>query len=91
MINHIHSTCGLNIEQTPTIIYEDNAACVTQVLKINLTKHINPKFFYAHELHKMNEIKIMHTNSCENLTDMFTKSLDIILSKVRPRTWNDET
>jgi hypothetical protein len=79
MINHIQSSCGLNIEQTPTIIYEDNAACVAQVqmgyVKSNLTKHINPKFFYAHELHKMNEIKILHTKSCENLTDMFTKSL----------------
>jgi hypothetical protein len=44
-------------------------------VKSNLTKHINPKFFYAHELHKMNEIKILHTKSCENLVDMFTKSL----------------
>jgi hypothetical protein len=78
MINHIQSACGLNIEETPTIIYEDNAACVAQVqmgyVKSNLRKHINPKFFYAHELHKMNEIKILHTKSCENLADMFTKS-----------------
>jgi hypothetical protein len=61
------------------IIYEDNAACVAQVqmgyVKSNLTKHINPKFFYAHEFHKMNEIKILHTKSCENLADMFTNSL----------------
>ena len=31
MISHIQLTCGLNTVQTPTIIYEDNAACVAQV------------------------------------------------------------
>jgi hypothetical protein len=79
MIHHIQQTCGLNTVQTPTIIYEDNAACVAQVqlgyVKSNLTKHINPKFFYAHELQKMNEVRILHTKSCDNLADLFTKSL----------------
>src|SRR3954470_5939294 len=63
MINHIQMTCGLNTIQTPTIIYEDNVTCVAQVqagyVKSNLTKHINPKFFYAHELQKMNEVRIL--------------------------------
>ena len=31
MIHHIQQTCGLNTVQTPTIIYEDNAACVAQI------------------------------------------------------------
>ena len=79
MIHHILQMCGLNTVPTPTIIYEDNAACVSQVqsgyVKSNLTKHINPKFFYAHELQKMNEVRILHTKSCENLADLFTKSL----------------
>ena len=79
MINHIQQSCGLNTTNTPTIIYEDNVACVAQMqtgyVKSNLMKHINPKFFYAHELHKMNEIMVMHTKSCENLADLFTKSL----------------
>ena len=44
-------------------------------VKSNITKHINLKLFYAHELHKMNEIKVIHTKSCENLADLFTKSL----------------
>lgn len=61
MIHHIQQSCELNTIQTPTIIYEDNAACVAQVemgyVKSNLTKHINPNFFYAHELHKTNELK----------------------------------
>jgi hypothetical protein len=79
VITHIQMTCGLNTIQTPTIIYEDNAACVAQVqtgyVKSGLTKHIHPKFFYAHELQKMNEVKVLHTKSCENLADLFTKSL----------------
>ena len=40
-----------------------------------LTKHINPKFFYVHELQKMNEVRILHTKSCDNLADLFTKSI----------------
>ena len=76
MIRHIQQTCGLNTVQTPTIIYEDNAACVAQVqsrhVKSNL---INPMFFYAHELQKTNEVRILHPKSCDNLADMFTKSL----------------
>ena len=87
VINHIQQSCGLNTTNTPTIIYEDNAACVAQVqsgyMKSNLTKHINPKFFYAHELHKMNEIKVMHTKSCKNLADYsLNLSLHLVLKDV---------
>ena len=31
MINHIEQSCGIGSIKTPTIIYEDNAACVTQM------------------------------------------------------------
>lgn len=41
----------------------------------NFRKNIAPKLFFAHELHKKHEVKIMHTKSCENLTDLRTKSL----------------
>ena len=54
MIDHFHKSCGMNAVDTPTIIYEDNAACVAHIhmgyVKSNLTKHIAPKFFYPHEL-----------------------------------------
>jgi hypothetical protein len=79
MINHIQKSCGLNVADTPTIIYEDNAACVAQMhigyVKSNRTKHIAPKFFYPHELQKSGEITILHARSCDNLADLFTKSL----------------
>ena len=53
----------MNTADAPTIIYEDNAACVAQMHmgynKSNLTKHIAPTFFYPHELQKSGEIKIL--------------------------------
>jgi hypothetical protein len=54
MINHIQKSHGKGVINTPTIIYEDNAACVAQMhmgyVKSNLMNHIAPKFFYPHEL-----------------------------------------
>ena len=79
MISHIQKSCGLNTMDTPTIIYEDNAACVAQMqmgyIKNNLTKHISPKFFYPHELQKQDEVNILQVRSCVNLADLSTKSL----------------
>lgn len=79
MINHIQQSCGKGSIESPTIIYEDNAACVTQMqtgyIKSNITKHIAPKLFYPHELQQSGEIKILQTKSCDNLADLFTKSL----------------
>ena len=54
MTNYIQKSCGLDIADTPTIIYEDNTECIAQMqtgyVKNNLTKHISPKFFYPHDL-----------------------------------------
>ena len=69
----------MGVMESPTIIYEDNAACVTQMqtcyIKCNITKHIAPKLFYPHELQQSGEINILQTKSCDNLADLFTKSL----------------
>ena len=79
MINHIQESCGIGVIDSPTIIYEDNAACVTQMetsyIKSNITKHISPKLFYPLELQQKGEINILQTKSCDNLADLFTKSL----------------
>ena len=79
MINHIEKSCGIDSAESPTIIYEDNAACITQMqkgyIKSNITKHIAPKLFYPHELQQSGEINILQTKSCDNLADLFTKSL----------------
>jgi hypothetical protein len=46
MINHIQQSCGLDAIKTPTIIYEDNTACITQMetgyIKSNINQHISP-------------------------------------------------
>jgi hypothetical protein len=79
MTSHIRKSCGFSIVDTPTITYEDNAACVAQMqtgyIKNNMTKHISPKFFYTHELQKEGKMNILQVQSCDNLADLFTKSL----------------
>jgi hypothetical protein len=79
VINHIQVSCGIEPIGSPTIIYEDNAICTAQMqsgyVKSNITKHITPKLFYPHELQVNGEISILQTKSCDNLTDLFTKSL----------------
>ena len=79
VINHIQQSCGIGSIESPTIIYEDNYACVTQMqtgyIKSNITKHIAPKLFYPHELQESGEINILQIKSCDNLTVLFTKSL----------------
>ena len=49
MTQHIRTTCGLSVSKDPTVLYEDNAACITQIkegyIKSDRTKHIPPKFF----------------------------------------------
>ena len=47
----------------------------TGYIKSNITKHISPKLFYPRELKQMGEIDILQTKSCDNLADLFTKSL----------------
>jgi len=79
VINHIQQSCGIGSIESPTIIYEDNFACVTQMqtgyIKSNITKHIAPKLSYPHELQESGKINILQIKSCDNLADLFTKSL----------------
>ena len=79
MMNFVQSSSGIGSVKSPTIIYEDNAACIAQMqtgyIKSNITKHISPKLFYPHDLQEKGEISILQTKSCDNLADLFTKSL----------------
>jgi len=67
------------VATSTTIIYEDNMACVAQMdtgyIKRNITKHTAPKLFYPHQLKQNGEIDILQIKSCDNLADLFTKSL----------------
>ncbi|KAM0960527.1 hypothetical protein ACFX2C_025559 [Malus domestica] len=80
MIHHIRNSCGLTLKtDNPTIIHEDNAACVAHMnegfFKGNKTKHISLKFFSTHELQKVKVIEVRQICSNKNLADLFTKSL----------------
>ena len=68
----------MNVE--PTVLYEDNAACVAQTKegynKSDRTKHIPPKFFsYTQELEKNKETEVKYVRSCDNAADLYKKSL----------------
>jgi hypothetical protein len=49
----------------------------TRYIKTNYIKHIYPKLFYPHELQECGEINILQIKSCDNLADLFTKSLPL--------------
>jgi hypothetical protein len=63
MIDHIQKSCEICAIESPTIIYENNAFCVTQMqmgyIKTNYTKHISLILFYPHELQDGAEISIL--------------------------------
>jgi hypothetical protein len=72
VIQHIQEKCELSSNKgNPTILYEDNAACITQFragyIKGGRTKHISPKFFYTHELQKSGNIDVKQICSSDNL------------------------
>ena len=80
MIQHIRKSCGLSsIKNKPTVLYEDNVACIAQVkggyIKGDRTKRISPKFFYPHELHNSSEINMHQIRSNDILANLFTKVL----------------
>ena len=80
MRQHIRKSCGLSsIKNKPTVLYEDNVACIAQIkggyIKGDRTKHISSKFFYTHELQNSGEINVQQIRSNDNLADLFTKAL----------------
>ncbi|KAL1215903.1 hypothetical protein V5N11_029182 [Cardamine amara subsp. amara] len=83
---HIQSSSGIHINTEPTILYEDNAACVVQTkegyIKSDRTKHIPPKLFsHTKELGKAKAIEVQYIRSCDNVADLFTKSLPTTIFK----------
>ena len=67
IITHIHNSCCLTpVTNSPTIIYEDNAACVAQVkggyIKGDRTKHISPKFSILTNSKKVDKLMLSRFN-----------------------------
>jgi hypothetical protein len=77
MINQIYSISGFPEIQEPTIVYEDNEACIKMIqegfIKGENTKHIATRFFTIKE--NTHELEVVRVASAENLADIFTKSL----------------
>ncbi|KAL5575579.1 hypothetical protein UlMin_017278 [Ulmus minor] len=74
------NTCGLPVSKDPTIMYEDNAECITQIkegyIKSDRTKYIFPKFFsFTQELEKNKDVDVQYVRLSENATYLFTKAL----------------
>ena len=80
MVHHFRESYGFLVNKgSPTILFEDNEACITQTregyIKGDRTKHIDPKFFFTLELQQKGEIDVCQIRSCENPVDLFTKAL----------------
>ncbi|GJV65003.1 putative RNA-directed DNA polymerase [Tanacetum coccineum] len=65
MTQLIVTSCGLKKEESPTLIYEDNAACVAQMkegyIKSDRMKHMPPRYFaYTQDLIKDNQIEMKY-------------------------------
>ena len=72
--------CGLTQDNKPTIIFEDNAACVAQVgegfIKSDNVKHISLQIFgFTQELIQSKQIEVQKVESTHNLANMLTKAL----------------
>ncbi|KAL0825275.1 hypothetical protein Bca101_048952 [Brassica carinata] len=63
MTQHVRADCGMAECKKPTVMYEDNAACIALLkdgyIKGDRTKHILPKFFFTHELQKAGEVQVV--------------------------------
>jgi hypothetical protein len=72
--------CKLGEQFKPTVIFEDNAACVNQMnmgfIKANRVKHISPHIFgFTQYLIESGQIDIRKIESENNITYMLTKAL----------------
>jgi hypothetical protein len=72
--------CKMDQQITPTVIFEDNAACITQMntgfIKADRVKHISPHIFgFAQDLIESRQIKVQKLESENNVAHMLTKAL----------------
>ncbi|KAM3268039.1 hypothetical protein P3S67_032024 [Capsicum chacoense] len=85
MIHFIREKCGMKYGNLPTILYGDNASCITHLnrgfIKGDRMKHISSKLFYIHELQENGDINMQQICSSENVADLFTKSSPITTFK----------
>jgi hypothetical protein len=76
----IADMAGLPVNTKPTIIFEDNAACIDQIssgfIKADRIKHISPHIFgFTQDLVKNQQIAVKKVASTDNIADFLTKAL----------------
>ena len=76
----ISEQAGLELSHEPTILYEDNSACVNQLnvdfIKADRTKHVDSQIFsYTQDLIEDGQLIVRKIESAHNITDMLTKAL----------------
>lgn len=62
----------------PTVIYEDNRACIDLINNAKFfgrTSHMAPKFHLSRELITKNDIAVSHIVSADQVADALTKAL----------------
>ena len=71
---------GIALSEEPTIIHEDNSACVSQVaagfIEADRIKHIDPQIFsFTQDLIQSSQLHVNKIESANNIADMLTKAL----------------
>ena len=78
MMNFVESSRGIGSLELPTIIYEDNVVCITQIQTGYKEQHYNVYCFeiiQLGELQRNEKLNILQMKPCDDLNELFTKSL----------------
>jgi hypothetical protein len=67
-------------QENPTIVYEDNMACISMSNGLSShknSKHVNVKYHYTREQVINKRISVVYCKTSEMIADMLTKRLDL--------------
>ena len=76
-LRHLLTSFGIE-QNSPTICYEDNAACISfskGIANHKRTKHILLRYYWLHQSHKAGVMRLKKIDTAENIADIFTKPL----------------
>ena len=76
----VNQQCKLKINDQPTVVFEDNSACIRQMssgfIKADRTKHISSHIFsFTQDLKEKRQLEIRKVESKHNIVDMLIKAL----------------
>ena len=76
-MRHLSEDLGFMDPSTPTIIYNDNQACVdwAATLTVKGIKHLNLRENKIRESHASNDIAVTHIPGAVNCSDIHTKEI----------------